>query len=312
MKNRFIYIFNLIAASLCLSIFMSETVKAAILSKEEYEQLSEIFKTGQTEELKKKIASGLNINASYQCHRPLNMAIRTMAFAYGSTIMPQTTPSKVLDMIEILIAAGVNVNTATSPGCEIEKSPIEEAIALPTTLRGLNYIFTETIKEKFNEIIAECSKTNSQDIKCQEASKENMDMFLTEINKAYALKQKELEPDALRILKYLIAAGADINQKDSNGRAALHQAVVYQNKNDTLNIIKFLVENGADINAQDINGRTPLFSTYDNPEVRQYLIQAGANTNHRDNNGNLYNEMTGQAVRRYKDDEGYHEEIAKY
>ena len=310
MKKRFVWLF-ILALTLLSNIFISSIAQAATLSEEEYNYLSDVLKTGQTDELKSMIASGFDVNASYQCHKPLNMAIRTMAFAYGS-VMPQTTPQKTMEMIEILLSAGADVNSYKIPNCKLEKSPIEETIALPTSLRGLHYIFTKTIKDVFNEKIAKCSKENNQDAECKEISKENMNIMLTEVDKLYDAKQKELEPIALQILTKLLAAGANINLTDSSGRNALHWAATYQRETDSLNIIKFLIQNGVDINAQDINGYTPIFFTYKNPELRQYLIQIGAHTAIKDNNGNLYNEMTGRSLHHYIDEDGYHMETAKY
>ena len=311
MKKIFVYIFNLSVVVLFLSISVSQMVKAATLTPKEYEQLSEIFQNGKIEELREKIASGLNVNASYQCHRPLPMAVRTMAFAYGSIGMA-TTPQNVMEMIKMLVEAGADVNEAKSPQCKIDKSPMAEAVALPSTLRGLNYIFTKTIEDQINPIIDECRKTGSQDAECTEMTGEKRDLMVAEVNKFYDAKQKELEPDTLQILKYLLMAGADINQKNSRGQTVLHAAIIHYRNEDSLNIIKFLIENGADINASDANGYTPLFFTYDKPKARQYLIQAGANKMHRDKRGNFYNEMMGRSIHEYVDDEGYHKEIAKY
>lgn len=311
MKKQSIRLFILVVA-LFSNCFIVNISKASTLSEEEYNHLSKVLRTGQTEELKKMITAGFDVNDYYQCHRPLNLAIKAMAFAYGSVVTPNITPQKAMDMIELLLTAGADVNAYTLPNCKIERSPIEQAIALPTTLRGLHYIFTKSIKDVFNEEIAKCNKENAKDEECKEISKEKMDIILTEVDKFYEAKHKELETVTLQILTKLLAAGADINLTDSSGRNALHWAIIYHRESDSLNIIKFLIKNGVNINAQDINGYTPIFFTYDHPEVRRYLIQVGANTSLKDNNGNIYSEMTGRSLHEYIDEDGYHIETAKY
>ena len=63
-------------------------------------------------------------------------------------------------------------------------------------------------------------------------------------------------------LKFLIASGADINTKNSEGKTPLNCACY----NDKFNIVKILIENGADKN-------TICWNTTD--EIKKYLVQAG-------------------------------------
>ena len=55
-------------------------------------------------------------------------------------------------------------------------------------------------------------------------------------------------------LKFLIASGADINTKNSEGKTPLNCACY----NDKFNIVKILIENGADINTKNSESKTPL------------------------------------------------------
>ena len=75
----------------------------------------------------------------------------------------------------------------------------------------------------------------------------------------------------LKMVKYLIKAGAQMEEKNSKGKTSLHLAAVYGKSE----IVKHLIEKGAMIEAQTNNGRTPLHLAK-TPEVAKYLIDNGA------------------------------------
>jgi ankyrin repeat protein len=58
--------------------------------------------------------------------------------------------------------------------------------------------------------------------------------------------------EQLRIVEYLVANGATMESKDSNGLIPLHHAII----NNRSEIVKYLVENHANIETEDNNGRT--------------------------------------------------------
>ena len=75
-------------------------------------------------------------------------------------------------------------------------------------------------------------------------------------------------------IKSLIAAGADINEKDNNGNAPLHYAVLLANED----VIKLLIDSGADVNLKDDQGHTALWwaKEQENTELTELLIKYGA------------------------------------
>ena len=79
----------------------------------------------------------------------------------------------------------------------------------------------------------------------------------------------------LQSVRILVSKGfANVNQKDKNGRTALHSAA----DANQVPIISFLISNGANVNAQDNIGRTPLWTAASNGHdimVRR-LISSGA------------------------------------
>lgn len=100
-----------------------------------------------------------------------------------------------------------------------------------------------------------------------------------------------LEPkdaDRPAVVTMLLEAGANINQRDSEGNTAL-----IQNAWDP-KIAEILLRHGADINAQRNDGWTALFSA-SSPELAQFLLEHGADTNIRDKKG----ETALEAARHY-------------
>ena len=67
---------------------------------------------------------------------------------------------------------------------------------------------------------------------------------------------EDVQQRSLESLKLLLAAGADINAKDTRGLTPLHEAARW-GWND---VVRFLVEHGADLQAKDNRGLTPVDS----------------------------------------------------
>jgi ankyrin repeat protein len=88
-----------------------------------------------------------------------------------------------------------------------------------------------------------------------------------------------------------LAAGADINARDSNGWTALQTAAANRDMVEftkTQDIVKLLIEKGADVNARDKYGGTALIwaTSVTHPiEIAKLLIAAGADVNAKGNNG---------------------------
>jgi len=88
----------------------------------------------------------------------------------------------------------------------------------------------------------------------------------------------------LEISKVLVKAGADVNKSSGVNPTPLWVA----SRNGHLELVRFLLENKTNVNlTSEEDGSSPLIaaSHYNHLEVVQLLVQAGAEINHRDNNG---------------------------
>ncbi|XP_077297586.1 uncharacterized protein LOC143919248 [Arctopsyche grandis] len=79
------------------------------------------------------------------------------------------------------------------------------------------------------------------------------------------------------VFRFLIEKGADVNYKNRNNEASLHQAALGGN----VKILRLLINKGLDVNVSEKHGNTPLiFATnYNRTEAIKFLLKSGANPN---------------------------------
>ena len=83
------------------------------------------------------------------------------------------------------------------------------------------------------------------------------------------------------IVELLIAKGADVNAKSSDGSTPLHDAAYY----GRTVIAELLIAKGADVNAEDEVGLTPLHRANLTKEIAELLIAEGADVNAKEKYG---------------------------
>ena len=84
-------------------------------------------------------------------------------------------------------------------------------------------------------------------------------------------------------VRELLAAGADPNERDEDGRTALFSAVL----GGSLGLVGLLLESGADVNARDHHGFSALHfaAQEDVPEMVRLLAARGADVDAQDEDG---------------------------
>ncbi|ORX42663.1 ankyrin [Piromyces finnis] len=100
------------------------------------------------------------------------------------------------------------------------------------------------------------------------------------------------------IVKYLIKNGVDPRIKNDYGRMSLHFVCGAEKEN--INLVKYLIEDiGLDINIQNKDGCTPLHYACEqgNENIVKYLIEKGADTSIKNNNGRISLHCTCKAKR---------------
>jgi Domain of unknown function (DUF6438)/Ankyrin repeats (3 copies) len=93
-----------------------------------------------------------------------------------------------------------------------------------------------------------------------------------------AVENFEKKPGIKEVIADLVAAGADVNARDSQGRTPIFHAC------DNPDAVKLLAAAGADVNAKDSNGYTPLMMCLTIKSV-QALLDAGADPTIKNNQG---------------------------
>lgn len=287
----------------------SSQAQGVLMSEDEFSKLKKVLSQGDLTELKKMLQKGLNANSYYNCQSVLNFAIKGLAFSFGSVTEP-LPPETVFSEVNILLQAGANVNGIKKPeGCPFIVPPTEQAITLHSTLKNLTNVWNDVILGQFYKIHANCQKNPNYDAACPYLTLKRINQMKQEINHQAAQAQKKLEPYSLQMLQLLVQNGADLTYKNEKGYTFLHTAVINLKKEQSFDLIEYLIKQGIDVNAQNNDGYTALFYTYDNPKLRDFLIQSGADTSIRSKSGLFYNEMTGRNIRNYFDGKELKKEV---
>ena len=92
---------------------------------------------------------------------------------------------------------------------------------------------------------------------------------------------RALENADLRAAADLLAAGADINERDSSGESLLDDVIFSCEEEDRQQVVQFMLDHGADPTLRDHQGGGPLFSAViaKDTGVLRLLLDHGADPN---------------------------------
>ena len=219
---------------------MSQWKKSRFLYREKFiDIISQVLFTQDIKTLKDALASRwrsiLNINV-----------IKVDIFNTGHTPLIQAILNNRIDIIEVLIANGVDLN---------HPQGAREEIAL---IEAASYAKIETVRA----LIDAGANVHLQDT--------NGNTALIE-----AASHAKIET-----VRALIAEEADVDTQNNQGTTALIRAVSMQK----IDVINELTSAGANVHLQDTDGNTALMSAYSSDLVH-LLISAGININTQNNKG---------------------------
>lgn len=107
----------------------------------------------------------------------------------------------------------------------------------------------------------------------------NTDINMDNINDGADLIHLACIHKDIKMVKFLLSKGIDINCKDNRGFSPLHNFIKYKKINDSIFFLKDLIDLGADIESIDGNDETPLFTAIKmkKTEIIKFLLSKGAN-----------------------------------
>jgi len=247
--------------------------------------------------IKKLVEYGANVNANKYIHTPL-MNLFRRSEAESNIISDEA----VLEILDILLNAGADVNLANSVGdtalmyavqsrniYAVNKLLDAGASVEATNNFGQNALYFANGDEELECLLyAGGAKDGLCSIISHETDENKIEQLLKEdysadvLNKALGIAVSK--NTNLNIIRKLIDKGADVNTTINGEYTILTLSL----KNPNLDIVKYLVSQVKDINAIGLNGKTALIVAAETNvpiEIIDFLLQHGADANIKEKRG---------------------------
>jgi hypothetical protein len=207
------------------------------------------IENGDIDKIRKFISKGYDVNGRIEG----GQNVLTFTFWYGAQrvhpftdtrksdlMTPEEIETKVLEMLEILIDNGADINVRDPHGW----APIHKAAE-----RGQKEIAKMLIGK-------------------------GADVNLINRDGGSPLHFAAEHADNSEMIELLIANGADVNVEDVRGDTPLHNSVY----SGSMEIVETLIKNGAEVNPKNKEGKTPLALAVEQgkTEIAEFLRQNGA------------------------------------
>ncbi|XP_038209052.1 histone-lysine N-methyltransferase EHMT1 isoform X2 [Zerene cesonia] len=194
----------------------------------------------------------------------------------GGTCVHAAAVSGRLTALCLLQYAGANLDAADAAS----RTPLMRAV-----LALLEKETPEEMAVEIKEDDIDIKKEDEEDVEVKrEAEGEEIDDKAAIKEEPEKRDAKVKEEDILRAIRYLIAAGCDVNVQGPEGMTALHMAAQHGGGD----VAALLLRGGAVADARDAGGWTPLVRAAENShaDVARLLLKHGADASATDNEGN--------------------------
>ena len=256
------------------------------------EKAHEIVVNGTPDDVKKLLERGYDVNKVYHCNTLLTSAIRSTTLGQDAFQYPLRL--RALEKIKILVNSGADINLIPCP--KNSMPALHWAVELPIS----TYFWERGLYSRLDnmpQMEGDCTIPTVVSKPCKDITAEDIEKIKKAIQDEFTIKHKGLAPYFMKIVKYLVDNGAQINTNEEVGMKISPLHLAAQNpENITLEPLQYLIEKNADINATDVMGNTALFYAFGNGNTKavELLIKAGADTNIRNIDGARYNEVIGE------------------
>ncbi|MCT7546124.1 ankyrin repeat domain-containing protein [Aliarcobacter cryaerophilus] len=201
-----------------------------------------------------------------------------------------------IEIVNLLIEAGADVNIASDTGDKLTPLLLLSSQTEPNMEILKMLIIAGASVDYSSKIVLELKDQIIDSMKKNKSSKTDLILFkkLVKNNLLTGQMVDSCNTGDLKIVKELIKAGADINEKDKNSWTPLHWA----SSNNHIELVKVLIKAKANLNEkatysndkEGFSGITPLYAsiTQNHWEIAKLLIEAGSDVNLAKETGNRY------------------------